>query len=131
MITLTHGNTTLALSDRLVWSDEFDWAPVEQSTQRTLTGALVLSVAARLAGRPITLQGGESAAWLTRGTCATLRAWCAEPGLELVLLLRGQNWNVIFDHQRGALEAKPIWALLDGQEHAEQLFIPTLRFLTV
>ena len=55
-ITLSDGTTTLALHPDLYWSDEHNWFPVEQTAQRTITGALIVSVATRLAGRPVTLQ---------------------------------------------------------------------------
>ena len=71
-ITLTHAGTTLDLSDRLAWTDEFGWSPVEQSTEYSTTGALLVDVATKLAGRPITLEGKETATWLPRATCVAL-----------------------------------------------------------
>ena len=32
---------TLTLSDNFVWVNEFDWSPVAQEAERSLTGALV------------------------------------------------------------------------------------------
>lgn len=130
-ITLTNAGTLVSLSDRLVWTDEFAWSPVVQKASWSLAGALLLDVGQKQAGRPITLEGRESAAWITRGLCATLRTWASAPGLELVLQLRGLSLDVIFDHERGGLDASPIWNLLDGEESASQLYIPTLRFLTL
>lgn len=66
-ITLSDGATTLALHPDLYWSDEHNWFPVEQTVQRTITGALIVSVATRLAGRPVTLQPEDDrSAWTPR-----------------------------------------------------------------
>ena len=64
-ITLARAGTTITLSDRLHWTDEFDWHPVEQATGYSTTGALLIDVATRQAGRPITLQGTDTQAWFT------------------------------------------------------------------
>lgn len=130
-ITLTYSGTTAHLGDRLLWTDEFTWSPVAQVTEPSTTGALLVHVGVRIAGRPITLDGGESKAWATRALCSTLQAWAALPGITLTLVLRGISRQVIFDHQRGGFEAVPIWRLADGQETPDQVFLPTLRFLTV
>ena len=53
-ITLARAGTTITLSDRLHWTDEFDWHPVEQASSYSTTGALLIDVATRQAGRPIT-----------------------------------------------------------------------------
>ena len=128
-ITLSHAGTTLALSDRLAWTDEFGWSPVEQSTEYSTTGALLVHVATKLAGRPITLEGKETATWISRATCQALEAWAALPGAEFELVLRGVPRVVIFDQARTGFEAAPLHKLLDGQESPEQIFLPTFRFL--
>lgn len=130
-ITLTHAGTTLDLGDRLIWSDEFDWHPVVQAIGYSTTGALLLDVGTRLGGRPITLDGVQSQAWITRATCDTLKGWAALPGAELVLVLRGVPRNVIFDHEKKAFEARPLWLLADGEQTPDQVFLPTLRFLEI
>ncbi len=58
MITLSYASTTLNLHPDLVWADENNWFPVEQSIQRTITGALIVSSASRIAGRPIMYPDG-------------------------------------------------------------------------
>ena len=109
-ITLTLGAVTLALDPDLMWTDENDWFPVEQSLQRSITGALLVSVATRLAGRPITLQPeDDSSAWMPAADLAQLKAWAAIPGQALQLSLRGQTRSVIFRHHDSpALEANPV-----------------------
>lgn len=130
-ITLTYNGTTATLSDRLHWADEFDWSPVEQATAYSTTGKLLVDVALKDAGQPITLQGNETAAWITRYLCQTLHAWAKLPGIVLTLTLRGEAHLVMFDHARKGFEAQPIWKLLDGEITGELLYIPTFRFFKV
>jgi hypothetical protein len=128
-ITLTYNATTAHLSDRLHWSDEYDWSPVEQSSEYSTEGALLVDVALKLAGRPITLEGTDTAAWISRALCDTLQAWAALPGTELTLVVRGVAHTVIFDHARKGFTAQPIFKLLDGEITPELLYLPTFRFL--
>lgn len=108
-ITLTDGTGTVELSNDLFWSDEHNWQPVEQTTQRTLTGALIVSAATRVAGRPITLEPeNDQSAWMTRATVADLRNWAAVPGKVLTLTLHGVTHSVMFRHQDGGLDARPV-----------------------
>lgn len=131
MITLSYDDTTLELTPRLLWTDEFAWSPVDQKTSFSTTGALLIDVGLKQAGRPITLEGAASAAWIERSQCLQLEAWAALPGINLVLTLRGVERDVVFDQERGAFEAQPLWELLDGEEYPTQIFIPTLRFIEV
>lgn len=130
-ITLTYNGTTAQLGERLLWTNEFAWAPVEQVTEPGTTGALLVHAGLRLAGRPIELDGVASRAFISRNLCATLQAWAALPGISLALLLRGVSRQVVFDHERGGFEAQSLWRIADGHETPEQVYLPTLRFLTV
>lgn len=75
-ITLTPsgGGSVLALPNGLRWLDEYHWSPVVAEVGYSLTGALVLEHGQRLAGRPITLTGGATWAWITRAQLELLRA---------------------------------------------------------
>lgn len=108
--TLSDGTTTVTLHSDLLWSDEHSWWPVEQTAQRTITGAMVVSSALRVAGRPITLEArDDTSAWHTRATIEQLRNWASTPGQELTLSLLGETYSVMFRHQDGAgVEASPI-----------------------
>ena len=130
-ITLTYNGTTAHLSDRLHWADEFDWSPVEQATGYSTRGKLLVDVGLKLAGQPITLEGTDTNAWITRALCSTLQAWAALPGIELALVLRGTTHAVIFDHAQGGFSAQPIWKLLDGEITPELMYRPTFKFLKV
>ncbi len=130
-ITLTYNGTTAHLSDRLQWTNEYDWSPVEQVTAYSTTGRLLVDVSLKQAGQPITLEGTDTNAWISRALCSTLQAWAALPGVQLGLVLRGITHPVIFDHAQGGFSAQPIWRLLDGEITPELFYRPTLRFLKV
>jgi hypothetical protein len=130
-ITLATGSTLIELHDDLVWTDEFNWQPVEQSDERTITGALVVQAAERVGGRPITLEpADDSSAWMTRTVIEQLRAWAASPGLELQLTLGGVTRDVIFRHQDGAgLEARPVIQYSDAI--ATDYYLATVRLMEI
>lgn len=108
-ITLSDGTTTISLNNDLFWSDEHQWNPVQQTAERTVTGALLVSTATLVAGRPITLEPeDDSSAWMPRATVEALRNFAAVPGKELTLTLRSVAYAVIFRHQDGGLTARPV-----------------------
>ena len=94
----------------MVWIDEFDWQPVEKALEYSLTGALLIDVGVKQAGRPITLQGSEDAGWLTftRSVLTALAAQAAEPEGEFELVLAdGRSFTVQFAPE-SPIEARPI-----------------------
>jgi len=130
-ILLTYAGTTAQLTDRLQWTDEYDWSPVQQAGEYSTTGALLLDVAVKKAGRPITLDGVQSEAWIARALCDTLQAWAALPGITLTLTLRGTPRAVVFDHAQKGFTAQPVWKLLDFEASPELIYLPTFRFLEI
>ena len=130
-ITLAYDGTTLDLTERLLWTDEYDWSPVEQASAYSTTGALLVDVAVKQAGQTITLVGTETAAWISRALCDTLQAWASLPGIQLDLVLRGTTHQVMFDHAQGGFSAQPIWKLVDGEITDELIYVPTFKFLKV
>ena len=130
-ISLTYDTSTVALSEDLYWSDENGWFPVEQSQQRTVTGALVVSTATRVGGRPITLTPEDAgSAWMSRATLDILRTWASVPGRQMTLTLRGVTRAVIFRHQDGSpVEASPIVHYSDVDD--SDWYSVTLRFMEV
>lgn len=109
MITLSDSTTTLPLNPDLYWSDEDAWNPVQQNVERTITGALDVQVGVMVGGRPITLEPeDDESAWMTSEQVSQLRNWAAVPGQELTLTLRGVERTVIFRHQDGGFEARPV-----------------------
>ena len=129
-ILLSDGTTTVELHQDLFWSDEFFFNPVAQTMQRGITGAAIVSSALMLAGRPITLEPeNDSSAWMHRDVVKDLRNWAAVPGKELTLTLRGVTHTVLFRHQDGGLEAKP---LVHYNEHDDaDWYLCVLRFMEI
>lgn len=129
-ITLTYQGTTINLDSDLRWIDEGSWQPVEQTAQRTITGALIVSTSARTAGRPITLQPDDDrSAWMQKSTVDTLLEWASFPGREFVLNLRGVNRDVIFRHQDGGVDATPIVHFSDVQP--DDWYSVIIRFMEI
>lgn len=127
MITLAYDGTTLELSDRLLWTDEYAYTPVVVESRFGTTGALQLHVGKRQAGRPITLDGQSTNAWIERSLCDQLSAWAALPGAAFALLLRGTVRTVVLLE----FQADPIWKLLDGEHTPELLYVPNFKFMEV
>jgi hypothetical protein len=130
-ITLADSSTTLTLSPDLQWADENNWHPVEQIVERTLTGALIVSAAARLKGRPITLQpADEGSGWMTKSTVESLRNLAAVPGKTMTLTLSGAARTVMFRHEEGsAVEATPV--VFYSDQTSTDYFLVVLRFMEI
>lgn len=129
-ITLSDGIDTITLHPDLYWSDENNWHPVEQTVTRTVTGALVVEVGQRTAGRPMTLEPeDDNSAWMTREVVEQLRNWAADPGKEMVLTLRGEAFDVMFRHQDGGLESIPVKHMSDVQDG--DYYRCVLRFMEI
>ena len=92
---------TLTLPDDLWWEDETDWTPVDQTVEHSTTGALLMDVSTKLAGRPITLVGDDNTAWISRQTALSLQALAAVPGKEMTLIIHGQTFTVRFRYDTG------------------------------
>lgn len=130
-ISLAVGATTVTLNPDLYWEDENNWHPVEQTSERTITGAMVVQAAAKIAGRPITLRPeDESSAATSQADLEQLRNWAAVPGQVLTLTLRGVSRSVIFRHHDGAaIEARPWIHRSDVQ--SGDLYLATVRLMEI
>ncbi len=129
-ITLAVGPVSLELDPDLLWADENGWFPVEQTIDRTVTGALIVSFATRVSGRPITLRPeDDSSAWMLAVDLAQLNAWAAIPGLQLTLTLRGVARTVIFRHHETPMEATPLVHYRDVVDG--DWYLLTLRFMEI
>lgn len=118
----------IALPDDLIWTDEFDWTPVQQSQQYTLTGALVLETGVKLAGRPMTLVGGQGAAWVTRETVKALYAKLTGTPSFTLTLNDASTFSVAFA-AGNPIEAKPIIDYNNPED--SDMYSLTLRFITM
>jgi hypothetical protein len=112
--TLSDGVTAVNLGADLRWQDEMAWAPVEQSTERTITGALIVQAAVRTKGRPITLGADDDASgWVDYADLLQLYAWASLPGQVLTLTHQGIARQVMWRHQDGAITATPVVPFAD------------------
>ena len=133
-ITLSVGNTTLALDQDLYWSDEFSWSPIEQSVNRSVTGTLIVDVATKIGGRPITLQPYDDAsAWMPGETVRQLQTWEANPTLVMTLGLRNVQRPVIFRRESGQpITVRPVVFVANpAAREIGDWYLVTLRFLEV
>ena len=133
-ITLSNGVTTLALNPDLYWSDEHQFSAVEQSVERSLSGALIVQHAVKTAGRNITLQpADEYSAWTRGAVVDQLRAWEAQIALVMTLTIRGTAFDVIFNRTGGSpIEAPPVTFVSDSVDgDFGDWYRLTIRFLTV
>ena len=121
---------TITLPDDLLWMNEFNWNPVEQSTERSLTGALLIQEQEKLHGRPMVLTGGDDAGWVSRSTVVALLALTEQPNKVMTLTLPDdRQLSVIFNRDGSPVEAQQILPYAyPGDEH---LYSLTLRLLTV
>jgi hypothetical protein len=124
MAALKLGNITLP-SD-LLWSDEFDWTPIEQAKTYSLDGSLIIENQTRQAGRPITLTGEADQAWVTRSTVEALYALAQASTTRTLQLTDGRTFDVVFRHDQTAVEARPVGGLV-GVDH----YMITLRLMEV
>jgi hypothetical protein len=126
----------VVLSDDLEWVDEMAWSPVAQNVEVTSGGSLVVQESKQLAGRPITLQSGNSGStyWgvATRETVEELRALAVELlGDPMTLeLADGRTFDVRFRHGDNGFEARPIREAVMPVLDAD-LYTITLRLFEV
>lgn len=121
----------ITLPDDLLWINEFDWNPVEQSTERSLTGALLVQEQQQSFGRPIQLTGGDDAGWVSRSTVVGLLALSAIANKVMTLTLPDlRTYSVIFDRQSGrSIEAHQVIPFAYPDDDFQYSII--LRLMTV
>ena len=102
----------IALSNDLLWANEFDWAAVESTNTYTLTGALIIEQGTKQSGRPISLTADPEMAWVTRSTLDLLRAAAAIQGRKFRLTFEYptdvRTFVVIFDTTSDPIKASPV-----------------------
>lgn len=120
---------TLTLPADLLWSDEFDWSPIESAHEYAVTGALVVDTATRLAGRPITLEAADDRAWIRRETLQALHALTTPADRQMLLTIAGTARNVIWRPGAEPISARPIFPLANPA--ADLAYVVTLRFTEI
>lgn len=101
---------TLTIPDDFEWTDELSWSRWASSREYSLGGALLIDRAEKLAGRPVTLAGGDGV-WLTRAELAPLLALADSGAASMPLTLYdGREFTVAFDYASGApVTAEPLY----------------------
>lgn len=128
--TLSDGTTTVTLEDDLDWMDEFSWSPIVQTVDLSVTGASLVQVGVRQAGRPITLQGDERRAWVKFPIVQQLDAWSHIAGKVLTLVIRGVSRQVMFrHHDTPSFDAREIWG--EVPTLASQNFAVTIKLMEI
>lgn len=117
----------LTLSDHYVWEDEFDWTPVAQSADRSVTGAYIVQESSLIAGRPISLKD----AWENRTTVSELYGLASAVDTSYVLNFNGQIFTVKFVQGGSAISAKMIDANKLSAPENTTLYSVQLKFVTV
>lgn len=97
-ITLSVGAATITLPPDLIWTDQHTWSPVSQAYAPAITGAAIIDVGVKTAGRPITLTGDVSHSWLRYDVVVQLKAWAALPECQMTLNINGTPFSVLFRH---------------------------------
>lgn len=120
----------VTLSDGFLWSDEFDWNPIEQKQDYAVDGAFIIQEGKKKSGRPITLTADKNMAWLKRHVVSKLKDWSVlqeKFELQFNYFHDKRTFNVVFNHQDKAIEAKPVLEHPSVSDDDE--YNVTLRFL--
>lgn len=123
---------TVTLSDGFLWSDEFDWNPIEQKQDRAVDGALIIQEGKMKSGRPVTLIADKNMAWVKRHIVSKLKDWSIlqeKFELQFNYFHDKRTFNVVFNHQDKAIEANPVLEHPTVSEDDE--YNVTLRFLEI
>ena len=115
----------LGEGDNLIWTDELEWTPLEQTKTYGQTGKLVCQSGIKHGGRPMTLTGD----WATR---AQIDALMATMLLEdpLTLVLGSKTLPVWWDATKTPIEATPLGPRVDAWEAPDLQYEVTYRFFT-
>lgn len=120
----------ISLPEDLLWSDEYLWSPVKQSVQLSLNGKSIIQEAAQTQGRPVTLEGDQESAWVTKATLEQLRAAEATPDYDMTLDYHGTSLTVRFSRVNGnPIEARQIVGFANPQN--DDVYSLRLRLFTV
>ncbi|MDR0216735.1 MAG: hypothetical protein LBJ15_22395 [Comamonas sp.] len=113
----------------MLWVDEFNWSAVQKTVERGITGAQIIDAAARIEGRPITLQAVEDQGWIRRATLQAVQALADAPDGQYPLQLAdGREFTVQFAAD------DPIAAVPISRPElppATHPYVATLRLITV
>ena len=126
-------NETVPIEDGFLWSDEFSWKPIEQNQERAVDGTLIIQEGKKKSGRPITLSPSDSQGWIKRSSLSILKDWSALQAEQFTLVFEyphdTRQFNVIFNHAEGAIDAEPVKGFPAVSEN--DFYKVTLKFIEV
>lgn len=109
-----HTLGAIAIPEDVWWQDEFDWTPIAESTEYGLTGALVIDIGIREAGRPITLVSNPAGGWVPRATVQALQAQRDSTPVSTLALTLADGRVITVKHDRTRqFEAAPVRPVSD------------------
>lgn len=117
---------TITMPD-MPWVNEYNWSSRVANTQYASSGALIVEIAQRQAGRSIVLQDDL----LTRELVNELVSHAEEtPGEFEITLGDGRSFSVMWDYSNQPVSATPLQDEVDPNNDS-LLMAVTLRFITV
>lgn len=126
-------NETVPIEDGFLWSDEFSWKPIEQNQERAVDGTLIIQEGKKKSGRPITLSPSDSQGWIKRSSLSILKDWSVLQDEQFTLTFEyphdTRQFNVIFNHAEGAIDAEPVKGFPAVSEN--DFYKATLKFIEV
>ena len=126
-------NETVPIEDGFLWSDEFSWKPIEQNQEYAVNGTLIVQEGKKKSGRPITLSPSDSQGWIKRSSLSILKDWSALQDEQFTLVFEyphdTRQFNVIFNHAEGAIDAEPVKGFPTVSEN--DFYKVTLKFIEV
>lgn len=130
-LAFTYNNNlnTINLPD-LFWENEFDWFPVGQSQEYSLTGDLIIEESEKQNGRPISLVGSESLGWVDKSVLDALVASAQIPNLKMTLSLSsGQSFTVRWDlSKEKCVEATKVFRTFPHDDTTQDYWSISLYF---
>jgi hypothetical protein len=128
-ITLNNGTQTVELPGDSHWPDQI-WTPVEAGhDDYSLDGSLHIDPFVKLAGRPITLQGGYRFAWVKFATVLILQAWAADPQSQMTLTMPDSATFTVRFRYPEPVKASPIFMF--NPPRPDDDYYLTLSLITV
>lgn len=106
----THSFAGIQLPSDMVWEDEFGWDKVQRAASYSVTGALIMDVGVKQAGRPITLTGQADAGWIQRQSLRALYelAETQPAAVHTLRLADGREYPTTFAPDGAPIVATPI-----------------------
>lgn len=119
---------SVILPEETVWTNQFNYAPVQQTNKRTLSGTMVFTTRRLQGGQPILLELGETRAWLSYTDLLAITELAKTPGNTVSLNWEGVFYLVLFDHAQKPYEFKPVVGYTDP---THDFYYGTINLITL